>query len=183
MQKADSPQGKWPNLIFFFSALLVVAADQSSKIWIRSYPESQTIFEAGFFRIIRTHNTGAVFGLFQGQSFPLAIIAIVAIVALLFFTLFIYHRFPLLDSRLGRPALGLVLGGTMGNLVDRLRFVFDSTAGNLVERLNLGYVTDFIDIGIWPTFNIADPAITVGVILFAYSLLPLTRAKNTDLSA
>ena len=56
--------------------------------------------------------------------------------------------------------LGLVLGGTVGNLVDRLR---------------LGYVTDFIDVGIWPMFNISDSAIVVGVIIFAYSLLPLAR--------
>jgi len=64
---------------------------------------------------------------------------------------------------LGRPVLGLVLGGAVGNLIDRLRF---------------GYVTDFIDVGLWPAFNIADSAITIGVILLAYSLLRLTRAEK-----
>ncbi len=164
MQKADPPQGKWRNVVFFLTALLVVAADQLSKtLWIRSYPKDQVIFEAGIFRIIHVQNTGAAFGLFQGQSFPLTIIALIGIVAILLFVFLFSRRFPFLDNRLGKPALALVLGGTVGNLVD---------------RLNLGYVTDFIDIGIWPAFNIADSAITVGIILFAYSLLTLTKVKN-----
>jgi signal peptidase II len=62
----------------------------------------------------------------------------------------------------------LILGGTMGNLIDRLRF---------------DGVTDFISIGIWPAFNLADSAIVVGVILFAYSLLRLARTGKHDLSA
>ena len=164
MQKADPPRGKWRNAVFFLTALLVVAADQLSKIWIRSnLATGESLPETGFFRLTHVQNTGAAFGLFQGQSFPLTIVALIGVVVLLLFVLFIYHRFPFLDSRLGKPALGLVLGGT---------------AGNLIDRLNLGYVTDFIDIGIWPAFNIADSAITVGVILFAYSLLFLTRAKK-----
>jgi len=52
--------------------------------------------------------------------------------------------------------------------------------GNLIDRLRSGYVTDFIDIGIWPSFNVADSAVTVGVIMLAYSLLSLARAQNTD---
>jgi signal peptidase II len=168
MQRSGYPQGKLPNVVFFLTALLVVAADQLSKIWIRSnLAAGESLPETGLFRLTYVHNTGAVFGLFPDQSFPLAIVALISIVVLLFFALFIYRRFPFLDSRLGKLALGLVLGGTAGNLIDRLRF---------------GYVTDFIDIGIWPAFNIADSAIVVGVILFAYSLLFLTRAKNTDAS-
>ena len=106
MQKAKSLQGKWRNVVFFLTALLVVAADQLSKAWIRS-------------------------NLDVGQSLLVA--------------------------------LGLVLGGTAGNLIDRLRF---------------GYVTDFIDVGIWPTFNIADSAVVVGVIIFVYSLRPLVKAEK-----
>jgi len=89
-------------------------------------------------------------------------------VVLLLFTLLFYRHFPLLDSRLGKPALGLILGGTVGNLIDRLRF---------------GGVTDFIDIGLWPAFNIADSAVVVGTIIFAYALLRLARAQKTDSSA
>ncbi len=168
MQKADPPQGKWRNVVFFLTALLVVAADQLSKIWIRSnLATGESLPETGFFRLTHVQNTGAAFGLFQGQSFPLTIVALIGIVAILLVVFLFSRHFPFLDNRLAKPALALVLGGTVGNLVD---------------RLNLGYVTDFIDIGIWPAFNIADSAITVGIILFAYSLLSLGRVKKPDLS-
>ncbi|MBF8303937.1 MAG: lipoprotein signal peptidase [Dehalococcoidia bacterium] len=169
MQKADSLQGKLSHLVFFLTALLVVAADQLSKLWIRSnLARGESLPEAGAFRLIYVQNSGAAFGLFQDQSFPLTIVALIGVAVLLVFVIFIYHRLPFLDSWLGKPALGLVLGGTIGNLVDRLR---------------LGYITDFIGIGIWPTFNIADSAIVVGVMLFAYCLRSLTGAKKTNLSA
>ncbi len=165
MQKVNSLQGKWRNVVFFFtSALLLVAADQISKLWIRSnLAIGESLFEVGFFRLTRVHNTGAVFGLFQGQSFPLTIIALVGVAALLLYALFFHRKLPFLDNRLGKLALGLVLGGTVGNLIDRLR---------------LGYVTDFIVVGIWPAYNIADPAIVVGIIILAYSLFGLARARE-----
>jgi len=169
MQKVDCPQGKWQNTVFFLTALLVLAADQLSKVWIRTnLITGGSLPETGLFRLTHIHNTGAAFGLFQDQSFSLTIVAVIGIVVLLLFSLFAYRRSPFLNDRLGKPALGLVLGGTVGNLIDRLRF---------------GYVTDFIDIGIWPAFNIADSAIVVGVILLSYSLISLTRANKTNLSA
>ncbi len=168
MQRSGSPQGKLPNVFFFLIALLVVATDQLSKLWIRSnLATGESLPETGLFRLTHVHNTGAVFGLFPDQSFPLAIVALIAIVVLLLLVIFIYRRFPFLDSRLGKPALGLILGGTVGNLIDRLRF---------------GYVTDFIDIGIWPAFNIADSTIVVGVILFFTLFAHWSRLKNTDSS-
>ncbi len=165
MQKASELRSGWQwNMLLFLIALLVVAADQLSKVWIRSnLLVGQSLFEAGFFRITHVNNTGAAFGLFQGQSFLLTIVALVGITVLLVYTLVIYRKFPLLDNRLGRSTLGLVLGGAVGNLIDRLR---------------LGYVTDFISVGRWPAFNIADSAITVGVILFAYSFLRSARAEK-----
>jgi len=166
MQKANYLPGKWRNAVFFFTALLVVTADQLIKIfWIRSYSEGQVIFELGFFRIIHAQNTGAAFGLFQEQSFALAIVAIVGIVILLAYILFFYRHFPLLDNKLCISALGLILGGTGGNLIDRL-------------NPNLGGVTDFISIGIWPIFNLADSAGVVGAIIFAYTLLPLAWVRK-----
>lgn len=172
MRKADPPLGKWRNVGFFITALLVVAADQLSKTWIRSnLAIGRSLFEKGFFRIIRVPpNTGAAFGLFQGQSFALTIVALVGVAAILVYVLFAYRYFPLLNDRSGRLALGLIIGGTVGNLIDRL-------------NPDLGGVTDFISVGIWPTFNIADSAITVGVILFAYFLLFSAREKTPDLSA
>ncbi len=165
MQKASEFRSRWRrNVVFFLIALLVVAADQLSKIWIRSsLLVGQSQFEAGFFRLTHVHNTGAAFGLLQGQSFLLTIVAIVGIAVFLGYALVIYRGFPLLDNMPSRVALGLVLGGTIGNLIDRLRF---------------GYVTDFLDFNLWPAFNIADSAITVGVILFAYSFLRSARAEK-----
>jgi len=165
MQKASRLQGKWwQNVLFFLTALLIVAADQLSKTWIRAnLATDQSLFEVGFFRITHVHNTGAAFGLFRGQSFPLTVVASVGIAVILLYALLVYRRLPFLDNMPSRVALGLVLGGTVGNLIDRLCF---------------GYVTDFIDFGFWPAFNIADSAITVGVIIFAYSLLILSRAKK-----
>lgn len=168
MQKANCLQGKWRSVVFLLTALLVVAADQLSKIWIRSnLAVGESLPEAGFFQLTHVQNTGAVFGLFQGQSFPLIVVALIGIVILLVYALVIYRHFPFFDSMLGKLALGLVLGGTVGNLIDRL-------------TTDLHYVTDFISIGIWPAFNIADSAITVGVIIFAYSLLrSLSRERKT----
>ena len=163
MQKANCLPAKWRNVVFFLTALLIVVADQFSKGWIRSYTEEQTIFEAGFFRIIHTHNTGAAFGLFPDQVFPLIIVSFIGVAVLLLYAFLFYRRFPLLNNWLTWAGLGLILGGTVGNLIDRLR---------------LRHVTDFIDFGFWPAFNLADSAIVVGVIIFAYSLLSLARAEK-----
>lgn len=149
---------------FFLTAFLVVVADQLSKWWIVSHLDvGESLFEAGIFQIVRVQNTGSSFGLFQGHSFALIIVAFVGIAFLLVFTLILYTRFFPSDNLLGRLALGLILGGTIGNLIDRLRF---------------GGVTDFISVGWWPAFNIADSAIVVGAIIFAYSLLLLAIKKH-----
>jgi len=165
MQKASEFWSGWRrSAVPFLIALLVVAADQLSKIWVRSnIPFRESLFEVGFFRLTHVQNTGAAFGLFQGQSFLLSIVAMVGIAVFLVYTLVIYRGFPFLDNMPNRVAVGLVLGGTVGNLIDRLRF---------------GYVTDFIDFGFWPAFNVADSAVTVGIILFAYSLLSVARAER-----
>ena len=161
MRKASSlPGGRWRSAIFPLVALVIVCADQLSKLWLKaSLAPGETLFEAGIFRITRVHNTGAAFGLFQDQSFALTVVALLGAALILVCALFM-RRFPPLDSTWGRLALGLILGGTIGNLVDRFR---------------LGYVVDFIDIGWWPAFNLADSALVVGVIILALTLLPLAR--------
>lgn len=167
MQKVDSLRGKWwRNAVFFLTAILVVVGDQLSKIWIRSnLAIGQSLPETGFFRIVHTHNTGAAFGLFQGQSFALTIVAFVGVAILLFYAFFVCRRFPFLNNMLSRVALGSILGGTVGNLIDRLHF---------------GGVTDFIGVGIWPPFNVADSSITVGVVVFAGSLLYLLFSQRQE---
>ncbi len=162
MQKVNYPQGKWRNVVFSLTAVLIVTADQFSKLLIRAnLALGQSLPETGFPRLTHINNTGAAFGLFHGQNFPLTIVAVVGVAVLLFCAVLIYRRSPFLDNRLAWVSLGLVLGGTGGNLIDRLR---------------LGYVTDFIDFGFWPAFNIADSAIVVGAIIFAFSLRSLAKA-------
>jgi signal peptidase II len=158
MQRASSLK-LWS---FFLTALGVVLADQLSKFGIRSnLLVGQSLFEVGFFQITRVPpNTGAAFGLFQDHSFALTIVAIIVAGLLLLYAFIIRRQLLPLGGRLAGIALGLVLGGTIGNLVDRLLF---------------GGVTDFISVGWWPAFNIADSSVVVGVILFAYSLLRLAR--------
>ncbi len=152
---------------FFLTAFLVTAADQLSKLWIRSnLATGESLPERGLFRLTHIHNSGAIFGLFQDQSLLLTITSLIGIIVIPLLVLFFSRRVPYLDNRLSRLALGLLLGGT---------------AGNLVDRLSLGYVTDFIEIGIWPIFNIADSAVVVGVILFVYSLLRSSQDGSTDL--
>ena len=164
MQKADRLQAKWRNGVFFLVALLIVITDQLSKIWIRTnLTVGQSLPEVGFPRLTHVSNTGAAFGLFHGQTFPLIIASFIGVAILLFYALFFYRRFPLLDNWIAWTGLSLVLGGTIGNLIDRLRF---------------GYVTDFIDFGFWPAFNLADSSIVVGVIIFACSLLSLARTSE-----
>lgn len=164
MQKANRHQDRWRNTVFFLSGLIIVVVDQLSKTWIRTHlPEGQSLFEVGFFRITHIRNSGASFGLLQDQSFALIIVALIGITAILVYVLVMYRRFPLFDSMPGKLALGLALGGTLGNLLDRLRF---------------GYVTDFIYFSFWPAFNVADPAVIVAVIILAYSLLRLAPAEE-----
>ena len=151
-------------MLFSLTAILVVIFDQLTKFWIRSnLALGQSIPDHGFFRITHVQNSGAAFGLFPGQSLLLTIIASIGIVLMLVYFIFINRRFPYLDKLPGRLALGLILGGTIGNLIDRLLF---------------GYVTDFISVGIWPDFNIADSAVTVGAITIAFLLLRLIHAEG-----
>ncbi|MGB2813821.1 MAG: signal peptidase II [Dehalococcoidales bacterium] len=157
MRKEKRTLARWRYLVFFFVALFVIVADQLSKAWIRSsLPEGHTMLRLGFFRITHVHNTGAAFGLFPDQSLVLTIFALIASAVILFFVVYGYRYYPWLGSTAITLVLGMVLGGTVGNLVDRFRF---------------GYVTDFIDFGYWPVFNIADSAVTIGVILFVLLLL------------
>lgn len=152
-------------MVFFLTALLVVVADQLTKLWIRTFPQGHSVFKLGFFQIVHIQNTGAAFGLFPGQSFALTIVDFVSIAIILILVLRFSSHFPILEKMVTRIGLALVLGGTAGNLIDRL-------------NPNLEGVTDFISVSIWPSFNLADSAVTVGVILLAYSLLFLTRAEK-----
>jgi signal peptidase II len=131
-------------------ALLVVILDLITKKLIETFVQPYEIIHVlPFLRIVNIKNTGAAFGLFSdlNNNFFI-IISIAAIIFIIFYMI----RTP---SRLERLSLSLVLGGATGNLID---------------RLTLGKVIDFIDIFVndwhWPAFNVADSALTVGIILF-----------------
>jgi signal peptidase II len=150
---------------FFLTALGIVVSDQITKLWITTnLLEGQVGFQAGIIQIIRIpRNSGAAFGLFRGYSPVLMAVDFIGVALLLAYIFFIRRRYPQLDSRLSRIALGLVLGGTIGNLIDRIRF---------------GSITDFVSIGWWPVFNVADSAIVVGVIVFAFLILRLAGKET-----
>lgn len=167
MQESGSRSGYWGNIIFFLTASLVIAADRLSKAWIWAHLAfGDSIQIAGFFRISHVRNTGAAFGLFQNHSTILAVMSIVGLLLLLFLAFAVHRRFAFLTSLVGRLTVGLLFGGITGNLIDRLIF---------------GYVTDFIDFGFWPAFNVADSSVVVGIIILAYSILFTSpKAKSTS---
>jgi len=159
MQKLGNPLTDTHNLVTLFTVIAIITADQITKAWIRTYPPARVISGFGFVRIVHTQNSGSVFGLFQGQSSALAIVATVVIVALLALAFWVYTRFPYLVTKWNRVAFGLILGGAIGNLIDRLLFS--------------GMVTDFLETSFWATFNIADSGITVGEIMFGICVIRL----------
>jgi signal peptidase II len=165
MQKHKLPPVKW-NIILFTIAFLDIAVDQLSKWWIQSnfYP-GQSVPETGFFHITYAQNTGAAFSIFYGKSDILSVVSIAGIILLLVYNFFIYRRYPFLNTRMNKIAVGLILGGTIGNLIDRLW---------------LHYVRDFLDAGPWPIFNVADSSTTVGVIIFAVTLLLASRDSGSE---
>ena len=136
-------------------AALVVVVDQLTKKlvtsslalgeWWSPIPNLWRLF-----RITYTTNSGAAFGMFPKQGIFFVVIAIVVVAAIVLY----YRQLPT-GGWLIRVSLGLQLGGAIGNLIDRLRF---------------GYVIDWLDIGFWPIFNVADACITTGVILIAYCI-------------
>jgi signal peptidase II len=141
-------------------AALVFVIDQFSKyLVIQLLAFGESFPDRGFFRFTHVHNTGSAFGLFQGQNTPLILVSFVGIIVLSL----IYRSQPRPSNWL-RLSLGLQLGGAFGNLLDRLR---------------LGYVTDFIDIGPWPVFNMADASIVTGLLLLAWIFLRPGRSQES----
>lgn len=127
--------------LFAVSSLLVVLFDQIIKLLIIS----KTI------PLNYIQNTGAGFGLFKNSVNILIIISFIVIGMILYY----YKKIPE-NSVSVQIAAGLILGGAIGNLIDRIR---------------LGFVIDFIDLKFWPSFNIADSAITIGAIIIIIYLL------------
>ena len=140
-------------ILWFALALLVILADQASKAWANDVLAASWIQVTGFFNLVLLRNTGSAFSfLADAGGWPKLLFSAVAIGVSAAMAAVIWKHSA---EKLAPAAAALVLGGAIGNLIDRLM---------------LGSVTDFIDLHIgdihWPAFNIADSAIVLGVIFF-----------------
>lgn len=136
-------------------ACLIIILDQITKELIRAnltFGEVWSPWEwlTPYARIVHWYNTGVAFGLFQGLGLVFTILPMVVVILILIF----YNQLAG-ENWWMRVAIGLELGGAIGNLIDRIR---------------IGHVTDFISVGNFPVFNIADASITVGVGLMLIAL-------------
>jgi signal peptidase II len=134
----------------------VIMLDQLTKrlIWNTYGPAGERLESEMLGGLLRFHfvrNTGSAFGMFQGQTGVLTVATFFAIAFLALFFVRNARRDPIVAI-----ALGLLIGGAVGNLIDRIR---------------LGYVIDWIKLPNWPTFNVADSAITIGVVLLFFAIL------------
>jgi signal peptidase II len=157
-----------PHFLVFGLAALVVVADQITKSLIRANLAPFETYAplpalADFFTLIHTTNTGAAFGMFKAGGNLFTLIAVIVVGAILYY----YPRIPLGQTGV-RIALGLQLGGAIGNLIDRLLY---------------GPVTDFIFFHWYnllnaPIFNLADLSITSGVIVLVLLMWQEHRAER-----
>lgn len=142
------------SIRYFFYVIvipgIIIALDQYTKWLVRqnlAFGESWMPIDwlAPYARILHWYNTGVAFGLFQGGGIIFILLPIIIVIGILVY-------FPKISDEEWylRLALSLQLGGALGNLVD---------------RVTIGHVTDFISVGRFPVFNIADSAITVGVVV------------------
>jgi signal peptidase II len=134
-------------------ALLALVLDQVTKAMIvaaigPAQPASSISLIGTWFSLEYVENRGTAFGLFSGAG-PVLLVAVVLTLLILAWHVVCSPQ----QTRIQRVAFGLVLGGALGNLTDRLR---------------LGYVIDFVSIGWWPNFNLADSAICIGVTLLLW---------------
>lgn len=145
---ADSTQ--WLSLALVAGAAML--ADQITKHLVASQlAVGEEVDVAGPFSIHHVHNSGIAFGLFAGVTGMVIALTAAAVVWMLVFFARAGARHPVLPV-----ALGLLIGGSVSNLVDRVR---------------LGHVTDFLDLRYWPAFNLADMCIVVGVVLLVATML------------
>jgi signal peptidase II len=148
--------------LFIVPALIVVLLDQISKWWIADYLEPHQILSVipGFFDLVLVHNRGMAFGIFgrsgPGAALCLLLGAILAAIVVIFFFFYWTKK----NQKWLTVGLALILGGAVGNLVDRVRF---------------GYVIDFLDFSVkdyhWPAFNLADSAVTIGTLWLLLNLI------------
>lgn len=148
---------QWLALVAVAGAAIV--ADQVTKQVVgRTLSLGDSVDLAGPFSIHHVQNSGIAFGLFATRTAPVIAVTAAAVGLMLWFFARSGRRHPVLPV-----ALGLVLGGSISNLIDRVR---------------LGYVTDFLDLVAWPAFNLADTFIVVGVAILFGTLVLADRSHR-----
>jgi len=131
---------------------VVTLVDQVSKWWVlRHFTLGETLPVTSFFSLTLVYNTGSAFGMFQGNNKALLILAFVILGILIYSARGLCER----GGRWGALGVAFVLGGAVGNIIDRIRY---------------GQVVDFFDFHFWPVFNVADSAISVGAALLMIGL-------------
>lgn len=152
-------------------ALVVLILDQATKLWILHNVQPETYINPppipvipGFYYIVHIYNTGAAWGMFAGGSLWLGLLAIAVIIGI-----YIFRHSLGLEKPLMQYSIGLLLGGIIGNLIDRFSY---------------GHVIDFIDIHLpgyrWPAFNIADAAIFSGIAIYIIVSLSDSLKKEKE---
>lgn len=147
--------------MIFLIIVVVLSLDQFTKfIIVKNLLLNQSIpVIKGIFHISLVHNRGAAFGVLKNQV-PVLILTAVLAIALIYVTI---KKNKDKGKYLEKIALSLVLAGALGNLIDRICF---------------GYVIDFLDFRIWPVFNVADSAITIGAIILGWTILRERKAHS-----
>jgi signal peptidase II len=162
---ATRGRARWP--IFIGLAVAVFIADQLTKAWLTSFLEPGERVEVigDLVRLIHSQNSGALFGLFQDQAILFGIVSLGVVAGIIWF----HHSSG--RNTLLSVALGLLLGGALGNMADRFR---------------IGYVVDFVDVGIgtlrFYTFNVADSAISLSILLLLVSAFLADRPSGGSAS-
>jgi signal peptidase II len=156
--------GRSDTRLLAASAIAIVCVDQLSKSMVASAlgasaPTSRLDLIGTWLAIEYAENRGAAFGLFSGISTLLPLIGIALVAALL-----VHYASEATPPIVETLALGAVIGGAVGNVIDRLR---------------LGFVVDFIAVGPWPNFNVADSAVTVGVLVLIWNWVRVDRRHES----
>ena len=153
----DARRSQWDIIIFLSGVLGVVLIDRLTKNFFAGFlglNESIAVIpHVIHFSLV--HNTGIAFGFFKDCGAVFIIIPVI-LTGLLIYNVYYYRHSPQL-SRIYIVAFSLILGGAIGNLID---------------RITLGYVIDFIDFRVWPVFNVADSAITIGAGIILLKCIP-----------
>jgi signal peptidase II len=139
-------------MMIFIIVLSVIVLDQFTKFLALSLLQLNTPVPLikNFLNLTLVHNRGAAFGFFQNQLVLFVLVSLFAI------GLILYNLKNKANSLILKISLSLILGGAIGNLIDRLRF---------------GFVVDFLDLRVWPVFNIADSVITLAAVILSWELL------------